>query len=248
LTIAFDAKLVNNTNTVFGPLYSFSATRDPELISTIRRVTLFLLGECHGSVETKSFLYGQIGYCMTLPGLPFLLLSSSLSRMSSIRFGVRWISKSFAGRRPFATAKPSSIFSPLDTFSSRHIGPDVHEASTMLAKLGFDSMDKFIGEAVPPKIRVSTASVDSIPALSESELHARAKELAGQNKPFKSYIGMGYHCAVVPPVILRNVRSGPRSSFFVAQCQIQVMENPEWYTPYTPYQPEIAQGWFSVSL
>ncbi|KAJ7925958.1 glycine cleavage system P-protein-domain-containing protein [Mycena leptocephala] len=141
---------------------------------------------------------------MTLPGLPFLLLSSSLSRMSSIRFGVRWISKSFAGRRPFATASPPS---------------------TMLAKLGFDSMDKFIGEAVPPKIRVSTASVDSIPALSESELHARAKELAGQNKPFKSYIGMGYHCAVVPPVILRNV-----------------MENPEWYTPYTPYQPEIAQG------
>ncbi|KAJ6575296.1 glycine dehydrogenase-like protein [Mycena capillaripes] len=145
--------------------------------------------------------------------------------MSGIRSGVRRISRSFAGRRAFATAKSSSIFSPLDTFSSRHIGPDVHEASKMLENLGFDSMDKFIAEAVPPKIRVSTASVDSIPALSESELHARAKELAGQNKSFKSYIGMGYHCAVVPPVILRNV-----------------MENPEWYTPYTPYQPEIAQG------
>ncbi|KAJ7207389.1 glycine dehydrogenase-like protein [Mycena haematopus] len=145
--------------------------------------------------------------------------------MSGVRSGVRRLSKSFAGRRAFATAKPSTIFSPLDTFSPRHIGPDAHEASTMLAKLGFDSMDKFISEAVPPKIRVSTASVDSIPALSESELHVRAKELAGQNKSFKSYIGMGYHCAVVPPVILRNV-----------------MENPEWYTPYTPYQPEIAQG------
>ncbi|KAJ7706000.1 glycine dehydrogenase-like protein [Mycena rosella] len=145
--------------------------------------------------------------------------------MSGVRSGVRQISKSFAGRRAFATAKPSSIFSPLDTFSARHIGPDAHEASSMLATLGFDSMEKFIGEAVPPKIRVSTAAVDSIPALSESELHARAKELAGQNKPFKSYIGMGYHCAVVPPVILRNV-----------------MENPEWYTPYTPYQPEVAQG------
>ncbi|KAF8216038.1 glycine dehydrogenase-like protein [Mycena galopus ATCC 62051] len=145
--------------------------------------------------------------------------------MSGVRSGVRRLTKSFAGRRAFATAKPSTVFSPLDTFSSRHIGPDVHEASTMLAKLGFDSMDRFIGEAVPPKIRVSTASVDSIPAMSESELHARAKELAGQNKPFKSYIGMGYHCAVVPPVILRNV-----------------IENPEWYTPYTPYQPEVAQG------
>ncbi|KAJ6621180.1 glycine cleavage system P-protein-domain-containing protein [Mycena sp. CBHHK59/15] len=147
--------------------------------------------------------------------------------MSGVRCAssARRISKAFSHRRAFATAPKPSIFAPLDAFSVRHIGPDTHEASSMLEKLGFDSMEKFIGEAVPPKIRVSTASVDSIPALSESELHARAKELAGQNKPFKSYIGMGYHCAVVPPVILRNV-----------------MENPEWYTPYTPYQPEIAQG------
>ncbi|KAJ7293156.1 glycine dehydrogenase [Mycena rebaudengoi] len=144
--------------------------------------------------------------------------------MSGVRCGVRRISKSFS-YRAFATVKPTSVFAPLDTFSERHIGPDAHEASAMLAKLGFDSMEKFIAEAVPPKIRVSTATVDSIAALSESELHARAKELASQNKPFKSYIGMGYHCAVVPPVILRNV-----------------MENPEWYTPYTPYQPEVAQG------
>jgi glycine dehydrogenase len=125
--------------------------------------------------------------------------------MSGVRCGVRRISKSFS-YRAFATVKPTSVFAPLDTFSERHIGPDAHEASAMLAKLGFDSMEKFIAEAVPPKIRVSTATVDSIAALSESELHARAKELAGQNKPFKSYIGMGYHCAVVPPVILRNVR------------------------------------------
>ncbi|KAJ7170055.1 glycine cleavage system P-protein-domain-containing protein [Mycena filopes] len=143
------------------------------------------------------------------------LLPSSLRRVSG----------SLPRLRTFATAKPTSVFSPLDTFSSRHIGPDVHEASKMLAKLGFDDMDKFIAQAVPPKIRVSGDAVDSISALSESELHARAKELAGQNKGFKSYIGMGYHCAVVPPVILRNV-----------------MENPEWYTPYTPYQPEVAQG------
>ncbi|KAJ7103350.1 glycine cleavage system P-protein-domain-containing protein [Mycena belliarum] len=145
--------------------------------------------------------------------------------MPAVGSGVRRLIRSSGWRRAFATAKPSTIFSPLDTFSARHIGPDAHEATSMLATLGFDSMDKFIGEAVPPKIRVSTAAVDSIPALSESELHARAKELAAQNKAFKSYIGMGYHCAVVPPVILRNV-----------------MENPEWYTPYTPYQPEIAQG------
>jgi glycine dehydrogenase len=77
----------------------------------------------------------------------------------------------------------------------------------MLSKLGYDSMDAFITDTVPQKIRVSSTSVDnnSIPVFSESQLHARAKALGGQNVSFKSYIGMGYHCAVVPPVILRNV-------------------------------------------
>ncbi|KAG5647779.1 hypothetical protein DXG03_008502 [Asterophora parasitica] len=130
--------------------------------------------------------------------------------------------------RGLATIRPqTSLFKPLDVFPERHIGPDDVEASAMLSKLGYESMDAFIEATVPPKIRIAANSVDnaSIPALSESELHARAKELGGQNKPFKSYIGMGYHQAVVPPVILRNIT-----------------ENPAWYTPYTPYQPEIAQG------
>ncbi|EGO31043.1 hypothetical protein SERLADRAFT_444616 [Serpula lacrymans var. lacrymans S7.9] len=122
---------------------------------------------------------------------------------------------------------PSTLFAPLDTFSDRHIGPDDDEAASMLSKLGYASMDAFLADTVPHKIRVAESSISdaSIPAWSESELHARAKELGRLNKPLKSYIGMGYHNAVVPPVILRNV-----------------MENPAWYTPYTPYQPEIAQG------
>lgn len=110
--------------------------------------------------------------------------------------------------RGLATLKPaSSLFAPLDTFPERHIGPDDTEVSVMLRNLGYTSMDEFVGAAVPSKIRVSTISVNntSIPALSESELHARAKELASENKSSKSYIGMGYHTAVVPPVILRNV-------------------------------------------
>ncbi|KAF9270605.1 GDC-P-domain-containing protein [Marasmius fiardii PR-910] len=128
--------------------------------------------------------------------------------------------------------QPDSLFSPLDGFSERHIGPDDKESSYMLDKLGYKSMNAFIEDTVPPKIRVPTSAINnvSIPALSESELHARAKALGASNKPFKSYIGMGYHCAVVPPVILRNI-----------------IENPAWYTPYTPYQPEIAQGRFECS-
>lgn len=97
----------------------------------------------------------------------------------------------------------------------------------MLSQLGYESMDAFVAATVPSKIRVASAAVsnESIPSLSESELHRRARELGKLNTPVKSYIGMGYHNAVVPPVILRNI-----------------MESPAWYTPYTPYQPEIAQG------
>ncbi|KAF8807832.1 glycine dehydrogenase [Phlegmacium glaucopus] len=150
--------------------------------------------------------------------------------MAPLRYLARLASSQFyfAHRRGLASLKPpSSLFAPLDTFPERHIGPDDAEASMMLSRLGYDSMHAFIADTVPPKIRVSTTLIDntSIPSFSESQLHDRAKQLAGENKPFKSYIGMGYHCAVVPSVILRNV-----------------MENPAWYTPYTPYQPEIAQG------
>ncbi|KAJ3880841.1 glycine cleavage system P-protein-domain-containing protein [Lentinula edodes] len=130
--------------------------------------------------------------------------------------------------RSFASAhRPNSLFSPLDDFAERHIGPDDGETNTMLSHLGYKSMDAFVDEAVPPKIRISADEISNktIPAFSESQLLARAKDLGSLNKPYKSYIGMGYHCAVVPPVILRNV-----------------IENPQWYTPYTPYQPEIAQG------
>ncbi|THH33425.1 hypothetical protein EUX98_g752 [Antrodiella citrinella] len=130
--------------------------------------------------------------------------------------------------RYLATQKsPTSPLSALDTFPDRHIGPDDKELSHMLQQLGYDSMQAFVADTVPPKIRVAAASVsnESIPPLSEAELNDRARELANSNKPFKSYIGMGYHNAVVPPVILRNV-----------------MESPAWYTPYTPYQPEISQG------
>ncbi|EAU92798.1 glycine dehydrogenase [Coprinopsis cinerea okayama7 len=123
--------------------------------------------------------------------------------------------------------QPSSLFAPLDTFKERHIGPDDGETSRMLKQLGYDSMDAFIADTVPKHIRISNTSVtnENIPVLSESELHATAKALGAMNKGYKSFIGMGYHNAVVPPVILRNV-----------------MENPAWYTQYTPYQPEIAQG------
>ncbi|KAI0308887.1 glycine dehydrogenase, partial [Amylostereum chailletii] len=130
--------------------------------------------------------------------------------------------------RGLASAKPpASLFAPLDTFPDRHIGPDNVEAAYMLAQLGYDSMDAFVQETVPLKVMIAASDItdESIKPLSELELNRRAQALGRANKSFKSYIGMGYHNAVVPPVILRNI-----------------MENPAWYTQYTPYQAEIAQG------
>jgi glycine dehydrogenase len=112
--------------------------------------------------------------------------------------------------RSLATAKTStSPFAALDTFADRHIGPDDNEAAYMLSKLGYDSMAAFLNAAIPSGIRVDPSSItnSTIPSLSESELILRARELGRVNKMHRSYIGMGYHNVVVPPVILRNVRS-----------------------------------------
>ncbi|KAF8633021.1 hypothetical protein AX15_001613 [Amanita polypyramis BW_CC] len=151
----------------------------------------------------------------------FLRYSTVAARLPTTPRALR-INRNFASLK-----KPASLFSPLDTFQERHVGPDDAETLKMLSKLGCSSMDAFVGETVPSKIRTPTSSLDNttIPVLSESQLQERAKALGSLNKPYRTYIGVGYHTAVVPPVILRNV-----------------LENPAWYTPYTPYQPEIAQG------
>ncbi|KAJ3555322.1 hypothetical protein NM688_g2644 [Phlebia brevispora] len=120
-----------------------------------------------------------------------------------------------------------AIIRPVGTVSKEVGEQRTAGYGAFVKQLGYDSIEAFVGDTVPPKIRVSSSSVsdESIPALSESQLLNRARELAQLNKPVKSYIGMGYHNAVVPPVILRNI-----------------LESPAWYTPYTPYQPEISQG------
>jgi len=96
----------------------------------------------------------------------------------------------------------------LDTFAERHIGPDDAEVAKMLETIGFKSMNDFIGATIPPEIRIAANAInnDNISPFSESQLKERAQALGDQNKVFKNFIGMGYHCAVMPPVIQRNVR------------------------------------------
>lgn len=100
----------------------------------------------------------------------------------------------------------------------------------MLASIGFDSMEALLDSTVPPSIR-SEKELDLAPALSESEALAKIKQMANKNHVMKSYIGQGYYDTIVPPVILRNI-----------------LENPGWYTAYTPYQAEIAQGRLEMLL
>ncbi|MBB1490276.1 aminomethyl-transferring glycine dehydrogenase [Paracoccus sp. MC1854] len=114
-------------------------------------------------------------------------------------------------------------YNPDDFANRRHIGPSPAEMEEMLKVVGVDSLDQLIEQTVPEAIR-QDGSLDW-PALSERELLAMMREVASQNKVMTSLIGQGYYGTVTPPAIQRNI-----------------LENPAWYTAYTPYQPEISQG------
>ena len=111
-----------------------------------------------------------------------------------------------------------------DWLAPRHIGPSPDERDEMLKAIGARSLDALIDEAIPASIRLKRP-LNLPPAESEHQYLCRLAHVASRNKTFRSYIGLGYHDTITPSVILR-----------------MVMENPGWYTPYTPYQAEIAQG------
>ena len=111
-----------------------------------------------------------------------------------------------------------------DTFVRRHVGPDRAEIRHMLDALGYDSLDALVDATVPSSIRLDRPLALG-PERSEYELLEELRGIMAKNRVFRSYLGMGYHDCIVPPVIQRNV-----------------LENPGWYTQYTPYQAEIAQG------
>ena len=111
-----------------------------------------------------------------------------------------------------------------DDFVGRHVGPDGAETRAMLDVLGLDSLDQLIDKVIPAAI-LSAAPLALPEGRSEPEALAMLRAIAGKNRVLRSFIGTGYHDTFTPTVILRNV-----------------LENPAWYTAYTPYQPEISQG------
>ena len=111
-----------------------------------------------------------------------------------------------------------------DRFEQRHIGPDSRQQADMLRVIGARSLDALIDAALPGSIRL-TKPLQLPPAETEHEYLDRLRRVASRNQAYRSFIGMGYYGTITPSVILRNL-----------------FENPSWYTPYTPYQAEIAQG------
>ena len=116
------------------------------------------------------------------------------------------------------------LLAPLDTFERRHTGSPAIDIAEMLKVIGYPSIDALTDAAVPSHIRLNGA-LDLPAAAGETEALAELRDIAEQNKVFRSFIGMGYYDTAVPGVIQRNI-----------------LENPGWYTAYTPYQSEISQG------
>ena len=111
-----------------------------------------------------------------------------------------------------------------DSFALRHIGPRKEDLQKMLDTVGAQSMEELINQTIPNDIRLEKDLTLDM-AMSEQQYLEHIGELAEKNQVFKTYMGLGYHQAITPPVIQRNI-----------------LENPGWYTAYTPYQAEIAQG------
>src|SRR5436189_616152 len=112
----------------------------------------------------------------------------------------------------------------IDSFARRHIGPSDQEVCAMLREVGFENLDALIDAAVPKNIRLDR-QLNLPKAKSETEALAELRAISMKNKVARSFIGAGYYDCITPPVIQRNI-----------------LENPGWYTAYTPYQAEIAQG------
>ena len=121
------------------------------------------------------------------------------------------------------STRPTHI-TDADTFVRRHIGPSTAEVAEMLQVLGYDTLDDFIHATVPPSI-LTSRPLGIGPSRTEHDVLAEIRRIAGKNQVFRSYLGLGYHDCLTPTVIQRNI-----------------LENPGWYTAYTPYQSEIAQG------
>lgn len=162
---------------------------------------------------------------------PLLRLSVGLSHLSrNLATQADVLSSNYT--KIYNPAKQAATFESLDTFPRRHFGPTPENVAHMLDTMGYKDMDDFLTSAIPPHVLVKRQlKVEPQNGFTELQMLEHLHELAGKNKIARSFIGKGYAGTMVPPVIQRNL-----------------LESPEWYTSYTPYQPEISQGRLQLLL
>lgn len=160
------------------------------------------------------------------------MISKSLGARRLVTSRLNTNKNALAMRRTYhaSSALLGDALDMVDTFPRRHLGPSPTDAKNMLATIGFSDFEGLAKSTVPADILYDKA-LNLEPALTESEALAKLKSHTDKNKVMKSYIGTGYYDTIVPPVILRNM-----------------LENPGWYTAYTPYQAEISQGRLEMLL
>lgn len=146
-----------------------------------------------------------------------MLVSQAIRRLPGNKSTVGAYAKCFSAA--------AEVFKPMDQFERRHIGPGPKDKEEMLAYLGFDCMEDMVSKTVPEGIRLPKDMVLETEGLGEQEALKKLKGIMSKNQVARSFIGQGYYDTVVPEVIKRNM-----------------LENPGWYTAYTPYQAEISQG------
>ncbi|KAJ1902508.1 glycine decarboxylase subunit P, partial [Coemansia sp. IMI 209127] len=182
------------------------------------------------SSASKAQAIAKLSGAMTRPALATTMLRAALHTLKARQASAAAVAEASTSATVSSSATSSNALvqkalAPLDTFLRRHVGPRDSDVEAMLSALGFKSLDEMISAAVPDSIRLPEPLTIKDGEYAERELLAKLKAIAAQNKVYRSFIGTGYTDTVVPPVVLRNV-----------------LENPGWYTQYTPYQPEISQG------
>lgn len=167
--------------------------------------------------STRRVAQGRVIY-QSKPLLQQFRFNSGKTDISSARFNQLYDSS--------LSKDVASKLKPLDTFQRRHLGPNTTDVTKMLKSLGYSDLKDFINDVVPDNILVRRKlKVQPTNGFTETEMLDDLKKLASKNKIFRSFIGKGYYNTNLPAVIQRNI-----------------LESPEWYTSYTPYQPEISQG------
>lgn len=127
---------------------------------------------------------------------------------------------------PSISVNAQDRLKPLDNFQRRHLGPNYNDVTHMLETLGYNDLDEFIKHTIPDNVLVKRKlNIEPENGFTETEMIENLESIAKKNKVYRSFIGKGYYNTITPPVIKRNV-----------------LESPEWYTSYTPYQPEVSQG------